>query len=125
MKVHHGEVIEKVIRRNGHSISDIARLTRVNRRSVYNWFEQQDLKPEIIYRIGLVINHDFSAELPDVFDTDDFKSYAKDIGVQNKSDEVKDEYWKNKYIELLERYNELIIHETAVSKLNKPLKVYN
>jgi predicted transcriptional regulator len=65
MDIHHGETIEKVVRRNGHSITDVAKLTKVNRRSVYNWFNQPKLKPEIIYKIGCVINHDFSVDWTD------------------------------------------------------------
>lgn len=57
---HHGQLIEKIIRRNGHSITDIARLTNVNRRSVYNWFNKARLKPRTIKSIGEAIRYDFT-----------------------------------------------------------------
>jgi len=120
MPVHHGQIIEKIIRRNGHSISDVARLTNVNRRSVYNWFNQQQLKPEIIYRIGCVINHDFSAELPQLFTSEDFEKGFKKVSFPGSNyndpeDLYNKHYWKDKYIELLERYNTLLADKACVA----------
>lgn len=120
MLVHHGQIIEKVVRRNGHSISDVARLTNVNRRSVYNWFNQQQLKPEIIYRIGCVINHDFSAELPHLFTSEDFEKGFKrkafvGSSINDPEDMYNKHYWKDKYIDLLERYNTLLSNKVSVA----------
>ncbi|EOR93422.1 hypothetical protein ADIARSV_3501 [Arcticibacter svalbardensis MN12-7] len=120
MLIHHGQIIEKVVRRNGHSISDVARLTNVNRRSVYNWFNQQQLKPEIIYRIGCVINHDFSEELPQLFTPEDFQkgfrktSFLNSVGEEPDSSTNKD-LWKDKYVDLLERYNTLLLLKVSVA----------
>ena len=113
--LHYGQLVEKMVRRNGHSISDVARLANVNRRSVYNWFNQQQLKPEIIYRIGCVINHDFSEEFPNLFTSEDFtKGFRKTSFVHNVSNETEiteiKQVWKDKYIDLLERYNKLLSH---------------
>jgi len=120
MLIHHGQIIEKVVRRNGHSISDVARLTNVNRRSVYNWFNQQQLKPEIIYRIGCVINHDFSVELPQLFTSEDFeKGFRKtsflNIASEETEESLNKENWKDKYIELLERYNTILLSKVSVA----------
>ncbi|WP_407429927.1 helix-turn-helix domain-containing protein [Arcticibacter sp.] len=109
MANHHGQVVEKVIRRDGHSISDISRLMKVNRRSVYNWFNQPNLRPEIIYRIGIITKHDFSIELPHIFKSEDFVFENQEL---QQSEPVKAEpvakdgdYWKKKYAELLKSYN--------------------
>ena len=99
MENHHGQIVERIVRRNGHSITDVARLTNVNRRSVYNWFSQSRLKPEIISKIGEAINHDFSKDLPELNQQHN-PHYFYD------NDQKK---WKTKYVELLERYNELLI----------------
>jgi hypothetical protein len=104
IKVHHGEILENVIRRTGPSLTDLAKLMNVNRRSIYNWFLQQRLKPERILRIGRTIGHDFSLEFPEFFVSDDFKvEPPPEIAV-----EVKLDVWKEKYIDLLERYNFLL-----------------
>jgi lambda repressor-like predicted transcriptional regulator len=104
MAVHQGDIIERVIRRQGHSLTDLAKLTGVNRRSIYNWFLQPKLKPENIIKIGQAIHHDFSVEFPGQFVSEDFI-------VLEKAEDVKEEKfdaWKEKYIDLLERYNLLL-----------------
>jgi plasmid maintenance system antidote protein VapI len=100
MLLHHGEILEKVIRRTGPSLTDLAKLMNVNRRSVYNWFLQPKLKPEIIVRIGRTIGHDFSVEFPNLFVSSDFEGASIEAESQQAID-----VWKEKYNDLLERYN--------------------
>jgi transcriptional regulator with XRE-family HTH domain len=113
MELHHGQTIERIIRRNGFSITELARLTNVNRRSVYNWFNQRHLKPEIIYRIGAVIKHDLSSVFPSLYQYDEF--IQQDMAANNAEETVSQEtaaegnVWKDKYIELLERHNQLLL----------------
>jgi transcriptional regulator with XRE-family HTH domain len=120
MELHHGQTIERIIRRNGYSITELARLTSVNRRSVYNWFNQRHLKPEIIYRIGTVINYDFSTIFPGLFIDEDFNPLVRPA--TSPADPVANTLpeeniiWKDKYIALLERYNELLLD--YLSKVN-------
>lgn len=114
---HYGEIIEKVVRRNGYSISELARLAEVNRRSIYNWFNQQKLKPEVIYKIGCALRHDFSNEFPELFTSADFQQ-AFEIHKSVRAAAVVEEkerinYWKDKYINLLEEYNQLLTSKTT------------
>lgn len=113
MSEHNGAIVEKVIRREGHSLTDLAKITGVNRRSIYNWFLQPRLKPEIIIRIGRAIKHDFSVEFPKQFVPDDFKVEAKAELFLNTYSEEKIDVWKEKYIDLLERYNLLLTRKKA------------
>lgn len=116
MDLHHGQIVERVIRRNGYSISELSRLAHVNRRSVYNWFNQKHLKPEIIFRIGCALKHDFSIEFPHLFSKDDFKVIF-DKGQQEGPERTGTETttgssnWKDKYINLLEQYNKLLLDQ--------------
>lgn len=117
MDKHYGHIIEKTIRRNGYSISELARLTNVNRRSIYNWFSQPNLKPEIIYRIGCALKHDFSEEFPELFSEDDFqKVISPEKNLTEEPFEIEEEkssnYWKDKYIHILEEYNRHLITQT-------------
>jgi predicted transcriptional regulator len=122
MDIHHGETIEKVVRRNGHSITDVAKLTKVNRRSVYNWFNQPKLKPEIIYKIGCVINHDFSVELPQLFTSEDFaKGFKEYAPAMQEEQEADIEIWKDKYIGLMERYTALLAECNMDREINSLL----
>ena len=69
MVMQKGEILERVIRRNHISISELSRKLNVSRRSIYNWFTQERLSRDVIYKIGTVLNHDFSAEFPDLFNS--------------------------------------------------------
>ena len=112
MDKHYGQIVEYRVRKNGYCISDLARATNVNRRSIYNWFNQKHLKNEVIYKIGCIIRHDFSQEFPEIFKSDDFRvihqvpdSHIRyNPGYSSKENEL----WKNKYLQLLETFNEMI-----------------
>ncbi|AMR32442.1 hypothetical protein A0256_13915 [Mucilaginibacter sp. PAMC 26640] len=67
MENHNGQIVEYVVRRNGYSITDLATELKVNRRSIYNYFQNRNLKHDVIYKIGLIIRHDFAKEFPDLF----------------------------------------------------------
>jgi transcriptional regulator with XRE-family HTH domain len=110
---HHGQIIERIIRKHNISLSEIARLLQVNRRAMYKWFTLQTLKPEIIYRLGHVIQHDFSVEFPELFKPEDFVLKAKSTPLSNEERKIleaeKELIYKEKYLDLLERYGELVI----------------
>lgn len=111
--MHVGELIEELIRVNQLSISEVARKMHVNRRSVYNWFKQKSIRPYILHRICTVLAYDFSIELPKVIKEEQTKmGNSEDMVVPDKAVESKTvSYWKNKYIYLLEKYNEVLSHD--------------
>lgn len=112
MNLNAGQVIEHVVREDHVRISELSRKLQVSRRTIYNWFNQKTLSYEIIYKIGKAIKHDFSKEFPE-----DFVVANQEItsGTAHSADEEADnaytnsvDYWMNKYILLLEKYNELL-----------------
>jgi len=111
-EMHIGELIEELIRVNHLSISEVARRMHVNRRSLYNWFKQKSIRPYILHRICNVLANDFSIELPSIIkeapmpDTGRNKTPPKDLKDEANSNTVS--YWMNKYIYLLEKYNEML-----------------
>ena len=114
MELNAGQIVERVVRRNKVSISELARRLQVNRRSVYNWFDQKTLKIDIICKIGHVLNHDFSVDFPEAFGERGFGAMENLIasvtdGEHKHPNSV--HYWMVKYISLLEKYNELLSHE--------------
>lgn len=102
--MNNGEIVELVIRRNHISISELARRLHVSRRTVYNWFTQRNLSLDNICEIGKVLDYDFSADFPDKFNGR--RNHAT-RQIQANLDENEDSanYWRNKYINLLERYS--------------------
>jgi plasmid maintenance system antidote protein VapI len=105
-----GTIVEKVVRRSGVSIAELARRIHVDRRSIYYWFKQDNLNPDIIYRIGKALNHDFSSEIPSLSNDFRIDSFKRDTKPFSSSEINNVHYWKNKYIALLEKYNELLVN---------------
>jgi len=116
-KVHMGEVLERVIRRDRMGISELARRLNVSRRTMYNWFETERIGIEVIRRIGLIIGHDFSVEFPDEFakrsEFADGESFVDSSGSTEQPATVV-YYWMDKYIKLLEKFNTVLSHEAKV-----------
>lgn len=108
---HAGNIVESIIRKQGHNISKLAKYMKISRCTLYNWFEQDTLPFDILVRIGSYTNYDFSSDFPEVFRS---SSYAKieHHPLQNPSTEnEKIDYWIRKYILLLEKYNECLINQ--------------
>jgi plasmid maintenance system antidote protein VapI len=110
--IHHGQIIERHIRNNCISISEIARRLDVSRPTLYNWFEAKKLSTDIIVKIGLVTSHDFSVEFPDEFAHRSClmdKEVLKEInGGEQNADPIY--YWMEKYIILLEKINQKLFN---------------
>jgi lambda repressor-like predicted transcriptional regulator len=117
MPLNYGQIIERRVRICGYSISALARLVNVNRRSVYNWFNQPMLKTDIIYQIGHAIEHDFSIEFPDLFKPEDFQFDKKNLlSIEQRMLQIEAEkelIWKERYLALLERFTKLREEEIA------------
>ncbi len=107
--MNNGEIVELVIRRHGLSITEVSRRLQVSRRSVYNWFTQQNLSLNIICRIGEILDYDFSIDMPDLFCSGENQTTNKQYFKQTTGDyQNSASYWRNKYINLLEKHNEML-----------------
>lgn len=109
MEKHHGQLVERVVRRSGMSLSELARKTKVNRRSLYNWFQQPRLNADVILKIGSALNYDFSSDFPDYSLINRSESYLQ-------SSEEGENFWMNKYIDLAEKYNALLSSPTFAKR---------
>ncbi|MBL4676425.1 MAG: TetR family transcriptional regulator [Mucilaginibacter sp.] len=111
MKKHYGEIIEYTLRKSGYNISDLARELGVNRRTLYNYFKSSTLKRNTVLQIGKLLRHDFSKEFPELFVTSEFETVPETQltfnpqQVQNPDESL---VYKTKYLNLLEKYNELL-----------------
>lgn len=109
MNKHYGEILEYIVRKKGFSITQLANGLHINRGGVYNFFKAKNLKPEIIIKIGLLMRHDFSEEFPELFTGDEFKIWHRENSQTLPTTRAGDEnYWKEKYIKLLEVHNKLL-----------------
>jgi hypothetical protein len=109
---HRGEIVEKAVRNSGYPLTKLVSRLGKSRRWIYNAFENPQLPIDHILRIGKIIHHDFSDEI------DEFKSISLHTGESFMSPYTagsKDvEYWRTKYYELLEKYNELLENRLEV-----------
>ena len=99
-----GAMFEKAVRNSDISLTVLARKLRVNRRTIYNWFEKDIISIDIIYRVSKVIGIDFFQHFPGLELT---RRPAGRTGGPRKSETAS--FWKAKYAELLEQYNELLL----------------
>ncbi len=117
MDKHIGQIVEYTVRKNGYSITDLGRELGVNRRTIYNYFENKHLKQNVIFKIGIIIRHDFSKDFPELFTAEEFVPINKTSSINvhnlpvNDSDQLE---WKDKYLSLLEKFNELLQEKVAV-----------
>ncbi len=110
MVQHKGEIVEKAVRESGYSITRLAKKLGKSRRWVYQIFDKPNVPINYIIEIGKAIHHDFSAEIKEL------NEYKRSVRLQTWDDpegeffteKDKAEYWKNKYLLLLEKYNELL-----------------
>ena len=109
---HAGSIIEKAVRRRNVSISSLSRKMNVNRRTLYNWFNKETLPSKIIGQIGKTIKYDFSSDFSNTSAYPDLKFIESDPSTISKSEISESQayqYWMIKYIELLEKYNVLLV----------------
>lgn len=104
--IHRGEIVEQAVRQSGISITNVAKKLGKSRRHLYNLFEEPHVSIDVILQIGKVIHYDFTEVIPEI---------KKSIHAQEMTDSTSQyetegsaEYWKDKYLRLLERYNELL-----------------
>lgn len=101
---HRGEIVERAIRQSGYPISAIAKKLGRSRRWMYLMFDNTQIDLETVMSIGNIIHHDFSDEIKELssISNQSFEDPENPYNNQSK------EYWKNKYLKLLEDYNELL-----------------
>jgi CRISPR/Cas system-associated exonuclease Cas4 (RecB family) len=107
---HKGEIVEKAVRESGYPITKLAKKLGKSRRWMYHLFENRNVPIDYILELGAVIHHDFSDSITDLkkykASTEKQELRDSDNGFNNTHEKA--EYWKTKYLELLEKHNELL-----------------
>ena len=105
---HKGKILEKAVRQSGMPLTKLSKKMDKSRRWIYNAFENENLSIDYIIEIGNIIHYDFSNDMEDL---KNYKDAVDHFGTPPNSNQT--DYWKNKYLNLLEKYNQLL-----ESKLN-------
>src|SRR3989344_3069710 len=113
---HRGEIVAAAVRLSGIKITDLAKRLKKSRKWVYDCFDNKSLSFDVILAVGKIIHHDFSKEFPQLSETKSTKKIQ--ILAESRSkyslDDNSAEYWKNKYLHLLEEYNLLLIKKSKL-----------
>ncbi|MBP6038665.1 MAG: CRISPR-associated protein Cas4 [Flavobacterium sp.] len=97
---HRGEIIKEAVYKSGFPITALAKRMGKSRRWVYLLFENPMVSIDTLLQIGTIIHYDFSEEI------ETLKPHVvNDTAISYNKEET---YWKNKYLKLLEEYNELL-----------------
>ena len=103
-------MIEQAVRQSGYTITKLAKRMGKSRRHVYNLFENPQVSMDVVLEIGKIIHHDFTELLPTTpaYERNDQYEISLDQQQTYQQAEKSAEYWKNKYLVLLEKYNALL-----------------
>ena len=101
---HRGELVKEAVYKSGIAITDLAKRMGKSRRWVYQMFENSNVSLDVVLQIGKIIHYDFSNEIKEF---SPFLNFNEPTSIYEKN-EPDAEYWKNKYLKLLEEYNELL-----------------
>ena len=102
---HRGEIIKKAVYNSGCTITEIAKCIGKSRKWMYLMFENSNVSLDIVLQIGKIIHYDFTDEIKEFSPS---QKVLEKSSLNSKKEDPNAEYWKNKYLNLLEEYNELL-----------------
>jgi hypothetical protein len=97
---HKGEIVEKAVRQSGIPLTKLVARLGKSRKWIYNAFENPQLSFDVIIEIGKIIHYDFSQDFKELKNTQ--------ISTRETLSISEVEFWKNKYLLLLEDYKKLL-----------------
>ncbi len=108
-KLNRGQVLATAVEATGMNKLDVAARAGYSRSSYYKHIENPQLEYHILMAYGKAIKYDFTEEFPDMPKyvlEDPEEQYTKTPSL-DEAIRQRDQ-WKDKYLELLEKYNRLI-----------------
>lgn len=102
--VHRGEIIERVVRSSGISLTQVAKRMGKSRSWLYDIFDVADLSLDYVIQFGKVLHYDFSEEIPQIAN---HRPLTGENALTYGENSV--EYWKEKYYAILEEYHKLLM----------------
>jgi hypothetical protein len=107
---HKGEILEKAVRESGMPLTKLTKKLNRSRRWIYNAFENPNVSIDYILEIGKIIHHDFSEDIAELkkYRTMAAFMHLEHVSETESEDKQGVDYWKNKYVKLLEKYNQLL-----------------
>lgn len=105
-----GEILQDVIKKKGISLSEVGRRLGIDRSTVYRHTKNANLDDATLLQYGKALNYDFSMEIPELYNSMKLVNEPSPEYRNKTYDEllIERDYYKDKYINLLEKYNVLV-----------------
>lgn len=108
--IHRGAALGKVVQQSELSKTLIAKKAGYNRSSLYNHINTSDLSFEILEKYGKALGYDFTKIFPEMVKYIAFEDPEHPYGETLTFETLlrQRDQWRDKYYDLLEKYNRLI-----------------
>ena len=108
-KLNRGQILASVVEASNLTKEEVARRAGYTRSAYYKHIENPQLNYHILMAYGRALKHDFTEEFTDMpryIMEEVSETYGKPKTLEEALNLL--EQWKNKYLDLLEKYNRLI-----------------
>jgi predicted transcriptional regulator len=102
---HRGEILKEAIYKSGVPITELAKRMGKSRRWMYLMFENSNVSLDIVLQVGRLIHHDFTDEIKEI---NAASIVINEPPTAYEKEASNADYWKDKYLKLLEEYNLLL-----------------
>lgn len=102
---HRGQIVEKIVRQSGYSLTRLAKSLGISRNTLYNRFQNPNLGYSFILDVSNIIHYNFSPEFPEMKEAIELGGEGPISSIDRGTAELL--RVKGKYIKLLERYTRL------------------
>ncbi|MCX2429980.1 MULTISPECIES: hypothetical protein [unclassified Pedobacter] len=117
MPIHRGKLLKSIIQKSDISIFDLSKALEYSIDAIHHHIEMETLDFKLLLAYGEVLKYDFSVDFPEMKSLTAKETF--NIEVMNYDELLKDrDHWKLKYIQLLEKHNELLIRRLNFSSSN-------
>jgi transcriptional regulator with XRE-family HTH domain len=97
---HKGQIVEKIVRKSGYSLTKLAERLGISRNTLYNRFASATLTYHFIMEVGKIIHYNFAICFPEI------KQEGDATGEEDKSIALISV--ESKYANLLEKYSKIL-----------------
>ncbi len=117
--IHRGEIVEKIVRKSGYSLSKLAKKLTISRNTLYNRFKNPHLKYHFIRKVGETIHYNFTIDFPEM--KEELGLTEADVPPLDYGENQSALLWRleTKYSKLLEKYNKLLEIVVSVVDANE------
>lgn len=110
MSKHRGEILKIVMHELNLKVASVARKMDIDRGTIYRHFDDPNLSIDYLVKYGKAMNYDFSKYFPELLNVVQESAIEYNYQPKTYSELEKElQVWKDKYIQLLEQYNELLL----------------